>query len=188
MLSRPDLGTVRRTTLLAVGRPLRLHDAVRATPRRAGIAPRRPSPADGGPIDGHTLIELIAVLLIGSLALAVGLPAADAQRDRWAVAGAREAVVGVATSARTTAITRGGASLFVDPAGDSVWSGGPWGRSDPVDLRTEFGVDLGPDGSPVELRFGPLGLGRVASRTLVLRRGGAASSLTVSSYGRVRRW
>lgn len=143
---------------------------------------------DGGPIDGHTLIELIAVLLIGSLALAVGLPAAEAQRDRWAVAGSREAIVGAITGARAAAITHGGASLFVDPAGDSVWSEGAWGSSDAVDLRREFGVDLGPEGPLLELRFGPLGLGRIASRTLVLRRGDAAASLTLSSYGRVRRW
>lgn len=181
MLPRPDLLPDEGTAFPTTARHARRYDGV-------GLAGRRPQPADAGPIDGHTLIELIAVLLIGSLALAVGLPAADAQRDRWAVAGAREALVGAVSSARAAAITRGGASLFVDAAGDSVWSGGPWGASDPVDLRREFGVDLGPDGGLFELRFGPLGLGRVASRTLVLRRGGAAASITVSSYGRVRRW
>lgn len=181
MLPRPDVRKRDWTTLSTPGRHAGLHEAVEATRRRR-------LPADGSRIDGHTLIELIAVLLIGSLALAVGLPAADAQRDRWAVAGAREAVVGAVGSARATAMTRGGASLFVDPAGDSIWSSGPWGASEVVDLRRQFGVDLGPDGTPIELRFGPLGLGRVASRTLVLRRGSAASSLTISSYGRVRRW
>jgi len=181
MRVRPDPRTLDRTYLSTVGRPARSGGALGATPRH------RPLP-DGGPIDGHTLIELIAVLLIGSLALAVGLPAAEAQRDRWAVAGSREAVVGAVTRARAAAITRGGASLFVDPAGDSIWWGGAWGRSDATDLRTEFGVDLGPEGPLFELRFGPLGLGRVASRTLVLRRGDAAASLTLSAYGRVRRW
>jgi hypothetical protein len=58
-----------------------------------------------------------------------------------------------------------------------------------VDLTAEFGVSLGLSGarSEVELRYDTLGLGRMASQTVVVRRGRAVTALTVSAYGRVSR-
>jgi hypothetical protein len=58
-----------------------------------------------------------------------------------------------------------------------------------LDLGASFGVtlDLGGSLSIARLRYDPLGIGRVASRTLVFRKGDARSLLVVSAYGRVSR-
>jgi hypothetical protein len=58
-----------------------------------------------------------------------------------------------------------------------------------VALQEEYGVslDLGGGRTDVELAYDALGLGRVASQTVVFRRGDATAELVVSGYGRLRR-
>ena len=60
---------------------------------------------------------------------------------------------------------------------------------DSIDLTTAFGVTVDVGGStPVaRLAFDGLGIGRIASRTVVLERGAASAGVVVSSYGRVAR-
>ena len=57
------------------------------------------------------------------------------------------------------------------------------------DLQTAYGVmlSLSGDRNGADLIFGPLGLGRVASQTIRLRKGRAEAKLIVSSFGRVVR-
>lgn len=60
-----------------------------------------------------------------------------------------------------------------------------------VDLATQYGVRLevpGDDVDEIALRFDARGIGRVVNRTFVFRRGRAEAGLTLSGYGRARRW
>jgi Tfp pilus assembly protein FimT len=138
---------------------------------------------------GHTLIELTFVLLLVGVATASAAPSARRLRDRTAVVGAREAVVGLLAEARLAAIETGSASVRIaaDPWRAEAVSGGATLRR--VALGVDFGVtlELGGARTDVELSYDALGLGRVASQTVVFRRGGAATELVVSGYGRVRR-
>lgn len=141
------------------------------------------------PERGFTLLELVTVVTLMGVVLAEGLPAARNLMDRMAVVGAREAVVGVFHRARMEAVARGGARivLVASPAGLEVWSGGALRSA--VDLEEEFGVDLtlSSGDALAEIGFDALGLGRVASQTLIFDRNGTESGLVVSSFGRVTR-
>ena len=150
-------------------------------PVSSGPRPVAPSPRRRG----FTVLELATVLLLASAVLAALAPAARRQADREAARAAREAVVGMVSFARAEALAAGGATLGLDPVGDSLWVEARGRVLRTVRLRPRR-VDLD-GGRPVRLRFDPLGLGRLSSRTVTLRRGDAASSLTLSAYGRVRR-
>ncbi len=138
---------------------------------------------------GHTLLELLLVLTLLSVAVASLARSAGQHRDRASVVAAREAVVGLLAEARRDAVEEGLASvrLSVDPAvavrtvADST--------VEAVALGGEFGVEMKLSGGQgaAELPFNALGLGRVASQTVAFRRGRATAELVVSSFGRVRR-
>lgn len=141
---------------------------------------------------GHTLIELTFVLLLVGVATASAAPSARRLRDRTAVVGAREAVVGLLAEARLAAIETGSASVRIaaDPWRAEAVGGGSGGATlRRVALATDFGVTLELSGArtDIELSYDALGLGRVASQTVVFRRGDSATELVVSGYGRVRR-
>lgn len=141
------------------------------------------------PMRGHTLIELLLVLVLMGVSAAAMTPAAREYRDRAAVTAAREAVVGLLVEARMGAMERGRGvvRIVTDPWRAAAVAGDSTVRA--VDLSAEYGVDLSLAGSPdtVEIRYDALGLGRVASRTLVFERGDQVASLVVSAFGRVRR-
>ncbi len=138
---------------------------------------------------GHTLVELIFVLLLVGMAASSLAPTARRTLDHAAVAAAREAVVGLLTEARRAAIETGSARVTItaDPARAEALSAGLPLRA--VPLAADFGVRVGLSGArpSVELAYDRLGLGRLASQTIVFRRGDAVAELVVSSYGRVRR-
>ena len=138
---------------------------------------------------GATLLELTVVLGLIALAGTVFLPAARRQADRAALVGAREAVAALVARTRTEAMLAGAASLRVragdgDVAvltADSLIAG--------QNLGSQYGVtiELGGRAKVAELHFDGLGLGRVASRTITLRRGQEEVQLVVSAYGRAVR-
>ncbi|MCK5650228.1 MAG: prepilin-type N-terminal cleavage/methylation domain-containing protein [Gemmatimonadetes bacterium] len=138
---------------------------------------------------GYTLLELLTVLLVMGCAVNALLPAARSLTDRMAVVGAREALVGLVARARSEAFTHGGATLTILSDPPSAWID----AGDTVVTRSEigssFGVSLHLTGSRdwARLAFDALGLGRVASQTIRIRRGDASAGIVVSSYGRVRR-
>jgi prepilin-type N-terminal cleavage/methylation domain-containing protein len=138
---------------------------------------------------GHTLIELLFVLFLIGVTAAAVTPAARTYRDRAAVSAAREAVVGLLTEARLGGVERGSGAVRIVPSRGQAESvvGDSAVRS--IDLASDFGVDVRIGGSPdtVEIRYDALGLGRVASRTIVFVRGEEAGELVVSAFGRVRR-
>ncbi|MEJ2504365.1 MAG: hypothetical protein P8177_13805 [Gemmatimonadota bacterium] len=99
------------------------------------------------------------------------------------------ALLGALTT-RIAAVAHGGAALILDPRTARVWTRyqrGGQGRT--VDLAGRYGARLVVgSGEPVIVPYDALGIGRVGSRTIEVRRGGAVAGLTVSAYGRFRRW
>ncbi|MGD8360459.1 MAG: type II secretion system protein [Gemmatimonadota bacterium] len=138
---------------------------------------------------GFSLPELVLVMTIVGLALGGALPAAFRLRDRMAVVGARESVVGVFHKARIEAVAFGGASIVlrVSPPGAELWSAGALRSSVPLGLDLEVEMTLSSGRERVEIFFDALGLGRVASQTIRFLRNGSRSGLVVSSLGRVIR-
>ena len=138
---------------------------------------------------GFTLIEVAVALTLLGLTFATLLPAARLQRDRSAVLAAREVVVGVVARTRARARIQGWAVTVLEVSPPEVRIE----VADSVIQRHRFmqfpGVELSLSGGrqSVRLRFDALGIGRVASQTITLRRGRAEAGLTLSSYGRIRR-
>jgi len=138
---------------------------------------------------GHTLVELIFVLLMTGVAVSTVAPVARRQRDRTAVVGAREAVVGLLAEARSAAMELGAARVrvTVSPPRAELIVRGAVVRT--ANLDGDFGVEvsLGGSATAAELAYDALGIGRVASQTISLRRGRETAELVVSAHGRVRR-
>lgn len=138
---------------------------------------------------GHTLFELTVVLLLMAVLTSSLAPAARRYRDRAAVVAAREITVGLLSRARRTAMTGGSAEVALEAApararvlvGDSVVA--------QAMLETDLGVrmELGEGRERAIVSFNVMGLGLLASRTIIFRRGDAAATLVVSGLGRVRR-
>ena len=138
---------------------------------------------------GFTLLEMVVVTSLAALVLAAGIPAARRSVDRMAVVGAREGLVGLIVRTRAEARARGGAALVVDSRAGIARIESAIGSVDSLDLGAAFGVELeaGPADRPARLDFDALGIGRVASRTIGIRRGSTRAEIVVSSYGRVSR-
>jgi len=131
----------------------------------------------------------VVVLTLFGLSMAELLPAARRQLDRMAVLGAREEVAGLLHRARGEALARGEAEVVltsVPPRAELIAGEDTLARTK---LEESYGVtlSLSRDRSEARLRFGPLGLGRVASQTLRFRRGDAEVLLVISSFGRAAR-
>jgi len=111
---------------------------------------------------GYTLIELVVVLALAAFATTSLAPAARRYRDRAATIAA---------------------------APWRVWSEVGDSLIEVVGLESDLGVTVELSGGRMrsEIVYNALGLGRVASETLVFRRGDSAATLVVSSLGRVRR-
>ena len=139
---------------------------------------------------GYTLVELATVLLLLGLASSTLLPLARRSGDRAAVVSAREAVTGLVAEARVASRTHGEASVHLAAEPWRAWIEADGEVTRLVALAADLGVDvvLSRGRTRAELRFNALGLGEVASQTLVFRRRKAQAGLVLSSYGRVRRW
>jgi hypothetical protein len=130
----------------------------------------------------------MTVLLLLGLALGELLPMGRSITDRMAVVAAREVVLGSLHRTRMEAVAGGGASLVLvttppvlrivrEPSGEIL---------DERALEDGVTLHLSRERAEAVLTFDAMGFGRVTSQTLTLRRGGAESSLVVSSLGRVR--
>ena len=142
------------------------------------------------PQTGATLYELLITLaLIGVLATLTA-PQLKSTMEILAVRAARESAFGMFTRGRALALEQGGAILEVSARDDRVTIRSPSGSIQDELWLGEQRVDLLPDGGPdpVQLRYDAYGLGRMMSRTITLASGPARAGLTVSSFGRVRRW
>jgi len=138
---------------------------------------------------GFTLLELCLVLSLLGVTWSVFLPAARQQRDRLAVLGAREEVLGLLHRTRAEAIARGGAELrlWADPARAAIVAGrDTLARAELGEIHG-VGLELPRGRSVSRLAYGSLGLGLVASHTIRLSRGEEEAVLVVSSLGRAVR-
>lgn len=140
--------------------------------------------------DAYTLIELLVALALLGILLAMALPPVTRWRDEAGVRAARDELAAALAWTRMAAVSRGGAALVVDPAAGHVWTRTADGTDSPaIDLRARHGVELDAgSGALLVLSYDALGIGRAASRTFTLRRGDASGGVTVSAYGRYRRW
>lgn len=134
-------------------------------------------------------MEMVTVVTLMALLVAELLPAARKQRNRMAVVGAREEVAGVFHRARMAAVARGGATITLRALPPQVRLSAGGETLLRADLEREYGIELtlSRNRSVVDLHYDALGIGRVASQTLIVARGGEEVRLVVSSYGRVRR-
>lgn len=139
---------------------------------------------------GFTLVEMIMVMTVLATLLGIALPPTARWRHAAAVRTARDELAAGLAWTRMAAASHGGASLVLDPLTGRFWTRTADGRdSEPVDLQARYGVrvDAGSD-DPVVFPYDALGIGRLTSRTVYVRRGSAEAGLTVSAYGRCRRW
>lgn len=136
---------------------------------------------------GFTLYEIVLVIALMLILGVLAAPRYVALRDRIAVDGAASGIVRALVDARAAAIRLGGraavsvdtqnASLAVHVQGDTLAR---------IPLRDLFGVAL--TSSRDSMAYSATGLGFGATNSsLVVRRGAAAETVSVSRTGRVRR-
>lgn len=141
---------------------------------------------------GHTLLELLAVLALAALLVPAGAAALRSAGDRAAVHAVREELAANLVRTRAEARGRGGAALIVLPdplrlllvAGEDTLRRAEPGRERGVVLEPAPGAA---SATPLHIEYDALGLGRMASATVRIRRGRATARLVVSSLGRVVR-
>ena len=145
----------------------------------------RPPVARGG----YSMIEIaVALAIVGVLAPPVATTASRL-RAELDVRRSQEDAARLFTAARWAAVRDGSATveLVADP---------PWGRVVSANGDTLASADLGRGGVTLRLsrgransrvRYGPVGLGWVASQTLRFARAGQERALVISSLGRVSR-
>ena len=136
-------------------------------------------------VRGTTLVELLVVLVIMALLGAIVMPAVGARGDRLAARRAAAEVGGSFATAREFALARTApASVLLDSAGPAVTV-----RSGPDTLlrRVLRGDRITMHSSRDSMAYAPDGLGiGAANLSVVLRRGAAAETVTVSRLGRAR--
>lgn len=158
----------------------------RPSSRRTPLAP---GPGAGEP--GFTVLELTVALTLISILIGLAAPLWRGATDRWAVRSVRDRAAVALHRTRTEARLWGGARLELDAAVGALrlYRSHPdslvWEDRAPGEHRVA--IDLPRGATSTTLDFDPLGLGIVASRTLMFRRGSAEARLVVSSRGRGRR-
>ncbi len=142
-----------------------------------------------GPRAGASLLEIALALAIAALLAPPIVATASDARNSLLLRQAVENAARLLVEARWTAIREGGATVefTTEPARGQVIS---------ATGDTVLAVGLGPGGVALHLsraravsriRFGPLGLGWVASQTLRFTRAGEERRLVISSLGRASR-
>ncbi len=100
---------------------------------------------------GFSLIELVVVLMVGSVLTSIAITSFHGVSGRFATRGARQTFMGMHARARAQAVEYGQTvRLHLSPDGDSVWlsRGGEvleaidFGEEFNVDIRTSTGLDL----------------------------------------------
>ena len=140
-----------------------------------------------------SVFDLVIVLALLSVIASLAVPRLVSARNGYAARAARDAAAAWIERTRSLATSRGSARLIIDPATGELRIESPLGVAGPTPLAVTatFGVNLTVDGKTsgvVELDFNAMGLGALANRTLHFRRGSDEAKLTLSTYGRVRRW
>jgi type II secretory pathway pseudopilin PulG len=137
---------------------------------------------------GHSLIELLFVLVLAAVGASALVPTARKLRDRAVTASLREALVVGFVEARTSAVRHGGATLTLRRASpayrvDTKGRTGAW-----ISVhRPHVRLRLDGQRDSISIDFDRMGLGRLASHSIDVFAGDVRRRLVVSSYGRVRR-
>lgn len=115
------------------------------------------------PKRGFTMVEVVIVILVGSILLSIAVKSMGGIRGTYAVRSARDTFLSLHARARAYAIERGEVTrLSVDPAGDSVWVHTASETIDIVDFQS-MGVDIQASGSSVlRLCINPRGFGETS--------------------------
>lgn len=139
---------------------------------------------------GHTLLELITVLMILAILAGTAAPAAGRWRDAAAVTAARDEVATRLAWTRMAAASQGGARLVLDVATGVYRVELADGRvAHQADLHARHRVTIRAGAADsLDLRFDALGVGRMTGRTIQFQRGHVEAGLTISPFGRFRRW
>lgn len=139
--------------------------------------------------DGATLPELLILLALLSILMGMSISVSTGVRDGIAVRSARDEAAAWVARAAALARLHGSARLWVHEGTLRIEA--PAGVPGAVySIGEVYGVDTAVDGAggAVALEFDALGLGRLANRTIRFRRNDAEAGITLSSYGRPRRW
>lgn len=139
---------------------------------------------------GATLYELLLALTLIGVFTSLAMPAMRSAMDSLAVRAARESAFGMFARARALALQQGGAQVELSARSDHILVHAPSGAIEAELLLGPQHIDLIVEGpsDPVLLRYDAYGLGRMMSRTITFQGRAARSGLTISSFGRVRRW
>ena len=134
---------------------------------------------------GTTLLELLACMAVAGALLAITVPRYAAWRNVIAAREAASDLAGVLGSARETAVFRGGfIAVVLDTTRGAVDSRAAGRLLSHRDEHARYGVAVAANRDSVV--YDPTGLGYGAnSVTIVVSRGAAAETITVSRLGRV---
>jgi prepilin-type N-terminal cleavage/methylation domain-containing protein len=107
---------------------------------------------------GFTILEMMFVILIGSVLTGVTLQAYSSAIDRFGARGALTTFASYHARSRVVAIETGAtAQLLVSAAGDSIALITDGVTIDRVDLRDEFGANIVLDDASLQICMGPRG-------------------------------
>jgi prepilin-type N-terminal cleavage/methylation domain-containing protein len=139
------------------------------------------------PMRGFTMVESMIVLVVTGLLLAIAIPGTTTLLHGSAVRGAALEIETLLSAARQAARARGTMATFeIDTANRQVTIrvGGDTIRTRRIGVVYNVAVHT----SRNAVTYGSNGLGYgVSNTTIVLTRGAAAETVTVSRLGRVRR-
>jgi len=92
---------------------------------------------------GFSIIELVVVLMVGSVLTSIAITEFNGVSGRFAVKGARQTLMSMHARARMKAVELGRTvKLNIDPVGDSIWLSRGTVVLDVVNFGREFNVDV----------------------------------------------
>ena len=92
---------------------------------------------------GFSIIELVVVLMVGSVLTSIAITEFNGVSGRFAVKGARQTLMSMHARARMQAVELGRTvKLNIDPVGDSIWLSRGTVVLDVVNFGREFNVDV----------------------------------------------
>ncbi|HSJ30456.1 MAG TPA: GspH/FimT family pseudopilin [Longimicrobiales bacterium] len=137
---------------------------------------------------GYTVIELLLVLMLGTLLLAITVAPVRHARSVLAVRAARGDIAALIALTRSTAIMTGGATLVVDVSAGTAWieQGSGVRVGDVQHITARHRVALTANRPVLNLRYDALGIGRMNNAVVHVTSGSVTGTVTISAYGRAR--